>query len=698
MATPYFSAPVVFTKPPGPGNDSYYDVLFNASTPLGASGTVLDGWCIQPFVRLMYENGNPYSGYGYAGYEVAADNAYQYAGSINWLLNYYREGNTGYTADDVQLAIWRLVAQVPDNTSALSRLATTHADFVPDVGQVLAVVIDPVTREQIHDQNVIVETRAAKLGDRVWHDADADGIQDAGEAGIAGVAVQLVRDANGDGIIGANEVVANTATDANGNYSFKGLTPGLGYQVRFSSPAGFDAASPRQADGNAASGANSDGALSDVVYLGAGEYNATIDSGFYKYAKLGDKVWNDSNGNGIQDAGESGKAGVVVNLYVCQDGTPAGFVASTVTGANGNYKFDKLVPGQYIVQFMAFDGSVATSANVGNDAFDSDVTAGGFTGCYMLASGETNNTVDAGFYKPATLGDRVWNDSNGNGVQDSGETGKAGVKVELYTCGVNDQPGALVRTQTTDANGNYSFSGLKPGDYMVKFIAADGSVLSTANVGNDALDSDAGSNGFTGCYTLTSGQTNTTVDAGFYKPATLGDRVWNDTNGNGVQDAGETGKAGVKVELYTCGVNDQPGALVGTQTTDANGNYSFSGLKPGDYMVKFISNNGTILSTANVGSDALDSDAAATASRAATRSPKARSTTPSTPASPRVAASATRCGWTPTAMATRTRPPAWPVSPCNSRRPAPTACSAPLTTRWCRPRPPMPPATTCSPA
>ncbi|MEJ8851705.1 SdrD B-like domain-containing protein [Variovorax rhizosphaerae] len=732
MASPYFSSPIVITKPAAPGNDSYYDVLFNAVSPLGPTGTVLNAWCIQPQVYLDYNNGLSYAGFGYAAFEVSAENNFTSDGAINWLLNYYRSGTSSFTATDVQNAIWYLITHDPSYGSTLADLALTHNDFVPDAGEVLAVVIDPVRWEQFHDQNLIVETRAAKLGDRVWSDSNANGIQEAGEAGIAGAKVELVRDANGDGAISANEVLASTTTDANGNYSFKGLTPGVGYQVRFTDPAGYDAASPRQVDGNAASGTNSDGKLSNITYLAPGEYNATVDSGFYKYAKIGDRVWNDTNGNGvqdagetgksgvrvelytcgvndqpgalvatqttdangnysfsglkpgdymvkfiatdgtvlstanvgndaldsdagsngftgcytltsgetnntvdagfkpnntaslgdrvwndtnangIQDAGETGKAGVIVNLFVCMDGVPSGLVGSTVTDANGNYHFNNLPAGMYIVQFTSTDGSVLSTANAGvNDATDSDAGAGGLTGCYTLAVGETNNTVDAGFYKTATIGDRVWEDTNGNGVQDAGETGKSGVRVELYTCGVNDQPGTLVATQTTDANGNYSFTGLKPGDYMVKFIAADGSVLSTANVGNDALDSDAGSNGFTGCYTLGSGETNNTVDAGFYKPATIGDKVWNDTNGNGVQDAGETGKAGVTVQLYTCGVNDQPGTLIGTQTTDANGNYSFTGLKPGDYMVKFIANDGSVLSTANVGNDAFDSDAGA---------------------------------------------------------------------------------------
>lgn len=52
-------------------------------------------------------------------------------------------------------------------------------------------------------------------------------------------------------------------------------------------------------------------------------------------------------------------------------------------------------------------------------------------------------------------------------------------------------------------------------------------------------------------------------------PIEIGNRVWIDTNGNGVQDPGETGISGVTVRLY------QGSTLVGTAVTDANGEYYF---------------------------------------------------------------------------------------------------------------------------
>ena len=55
-------------------------------------------------------------------------------------------------------------------------------------------------------------------------------------------------------------------------------------------------------------------------------------------------------------------------------------------------------------------------------------------------------------------------------------------------------------------------------------------------------------------------------------PVEIGNRVWLDTDGDGVQDAGEAGITGIIVELY-----DATGVtLLATATTDANGNYIFS--------------------------------------------------------------------------------------------------------------------------
>ncbi|MDE1566095.1 MULTISPECIES: SdrD B-like domain-containing protein [Actinomycetaceae] len=61
----------------------------------------------------------------------------------------------------------------------------------------------------------------------------------------------------------------------------------------------------------------------------------------------------------------------------------------------------------------------------------------------------------------------------------------------------------------------------------------------------------------------------------------LGDRIWEDTNNNGVDDPGEPGLAGVTVKVFRPG-DTEPFI---TTTTDASGKYLVRGLEPGTYSV-----------------------------------------------------------------------------------------------------------------
>ncbi len=128
-----------------------------------------------------------------------------------------------------------------------------------------------------------------------------------------------------------------------------------------------------------------------------------------------------------------------------------------------------------------------------------------------------NDGIDLTISCPVTasIGDFVWNDLNRNGIQEDGETGIAGVTVELYAC---DGTTPIAST-TTDANGFYQFTGLMPGEYQVKFVLPSEYAFSPQDQGSDdAKDSDADTTtGMTDCITLTSGQTDNTWDAGMYQ-------------------------------------------------------------------------------------------------------------------------------------------------------------------------------------
>jgi uncharacterized surface anchored protein len=406
-------------------------------------------------------------------------------------------------------------------------------------------------------------TPLASLGDYVWLDSDADGVQDAGELGIQGVTVTLY---NGNGT--ATGLTATT--DASGFYQFDDLTPG-DYYVVFGAPAGYSS-SPANQGGNDATDSDAVGGQSATTTLSAGEYDPTLDAGFYQPVTIGDFVWLDTDGDGIQDAGEAGIPGVSVTITL-----PNGTTTVVVTDANGNYTYTG-VPGTYTVTVPTTGANGETLSTAATQTF-------------VLTSGETNLNFDFGYVPPtplASLGDYVWLDSDADGVQDAGEVGIQGVTVTLYT-----GAGALVGSTTTDADGLYIFDQLQPGDYYVVFGAPAGYSSSPANQGgNDATDSDA-VGGQSATTTLSAGENDPTLDAGFYQPVTIGDFVWLDTDGDGIQDAGEAGIPGVSVTITL------PDGTTTVVVTDANGNYTYTGV-PGTYTVTVPTTgaNGETLSTA----------------------------------------------------------------------------------------------------
>lgn len=109
---------------------------------------------------------------------------------------------------------------------------------------------------------------------------------------------------------------------------------------------------------------------------------------------IGDRVWFDTNCNGIQDKDETGgPEGITVDLMTCDDKP----VMSTLTGANGFYEFTD-VPGNasYKVCFELPAGYGWTLKDQGsNDGLDSDVNSDGCTDCITVEC-KPLNYIDAG--------------------------------------------------------------------------------------------------------------------------------------------------------------------------------------------------------------------------------------------------------------------------------------------------------------
>jgi SdrD B-like domain len=250
------------------------------------------------------------------------------------------------------------------------------------------------------------------------------------------------------------------------------------------------------------------------------------------------------------------------------------------------------------------------------DPLDSDADlATGKTGVYTLVAGDSNMTVDAGFYKPALpaeIGDYTFEDVNKNGIQDTGDLPLAGVVVKLTKAdgtAVMDLDGVVVADQTTPATGLYKFTNLPAGDYIVTFTKPTGYTPTLMDVATatDPLDSDADlATGKTGVYTLVAGDSNMTVDAGFYKPVVVDPEVLTITNSIKITDPFNCLKKAIfgTVSPYsqdvvvTLVIKNSKGEIVKTYTPviNSDGTYSqdVSDLLEGDYTNTYKATKGTL--------------------------------------------------------------------------------------------------------
>lgn len=154
------------------------------------------------------------------------------------------------------------------------------------------------------------------------------------------------------------------------------------------------------------------------------------------------------------------------------------------------------------------------------------VTATAKPGFFIPPAAQSTWTIELGDYLPCpgSIGNRVWNDTDGDGVQDAGEPGVEGVVVELYRV-IGSTPGATpILTATTTVTGAYVFSNLSTvtglEKYVVRYLLPPGYGFTSHNVGADDADSDAiPTTGYTALITLLEGQNNNNEDAGIYRAA-----------------------------------------------------------------------------------------------------------------------------------------------------------------------------------
>lgn len=370
--------------------------------------------------------------------------------------------------------------------------------------------------------------------------------------------------------------------------------------------------------------------------------------------QIGNRVWIDTDKDGIQDPDEHPVAGVTVRLYAA-DGTT--LLGTAVTDTDGEYYFSSnlseatsgtgdhlggglVIGAAHVVRFDSaadyasggpLDGYSLTVADAGTkDAIDSDATTvRDFPQITIPArlAGETDHTFDVGFIleseTPPTdpvapsdsasvsVGDFVWFDADNDGIQDAGEDPIVGVVLSITDMSgnpVTDINGRVVAPQTTGSDGRYLFTGLPAGQYTVTITYPAGFGPTRPVEGSERADD---SSSFTATTrVLAVGESDLSLDFGVIPVVSVGDYVWWDTNRDGRQDSSDVPLAGVTLTITTLDggpVVNSEGKPVTTTVTDDKGWYTFDNLPLGQYKVTVTAPAGFRPTLAGVGSNDGDS-------------------------------------------------------------------------------------------
>ena len=421
--------------------------------------------------------------------------------------------------------------------------------------------------------SIIQVPKPISIAGTVYEDLNLNNDQNGAEPGIGGVKLELFKLQNGSYV----STGKTTTTDAQGHYKFEGpdLLPGT-YRVVETQPAGFFSvgAQPGTIDGTTVGQVDSPNVLSQITVLG-GQDSVENNFGEARPASLSGVVYHDHNNNGLMESGDEGIGGVTIQVIPVStiDGSTAPII--TTTNSDGSWAVTGLAPGTYRVveiQPAAYIDGIDTPGNAGGTA----VNPGDQINGIVLAPGQAGINYKFGEYKPGTISGRVHADLDGDCEYDPGEPLLSGVTVKLL-----DQNGNVIATTQTNAQGEYEFTGLAPGTYGVQEVQPAGYYDDDEHPGSaggvvtadDRIEQ----------IVIGSGVQAVHYDFCELLPASISGRVHADLDGDCEYDPGEPLLSGVTIKLL-----DSSGNVIATTQTNAQGEYEFTGLKPGTYGIQEV--------------------------------------------------------------------------------------------------------------
>ena len=408
-------------------------------------------------------------------------------------------------------------------------------------GMVLTTSNDPqsftIAGAQTTDTTPVGYQALGSVTGHVFNDVNGNGVQDPGEPNLPGVTV-IVTDSQG--------TTQSLVTDASGDY---GTTVPAGATFADIDDTTLPPGSRQTA-----------GSDPETVEVTGGSSSGLPPQGYQQVGTVTGHVFNDVNGNGVQDAGEPDLPGVMV--YVTDS---LSRVVPVLTDASGDYSTTVPV------------GSVTTKVNNATLPSGSVLTTANDPQTVTVSGGAATPTTPVGYQQRGTVTGHIFNDVNGNGVQDPGEPDLYNVVVL-----VTDSQGTT-RTVATDPSGNYA-TVVPIGETQTEVDESSlqpGSHLTTANDPQSVA--------------VAGGVNNPTSDVGFQFRGTVTGHVWNDLNGNGIQDVGEPDYKGAVVVVAD--------SLSTTRslTTNGSGDWSIElpeGVATADLVASSLP-AGSLLTTAN---------------------------------------------------------------------------------------------------
>jgi len=427
--------------------------------------------------------------------------------------------------------------------------------------------------ETLDEQNIGLMQEAVIEG-FCFLDANYNGYLDAGESGLPGVELELLRQSN-------SKRLQTAVSDTNGYFRF-GNVRGDTFKIKALLPAGTTYTVSVPGDWSANQFAPREGRREQTVtgVEGVSGETLTLAIGAIRYGSVSGVAYEDANFTGDWETGEKIVQGLAVTLL-----NEAGDTVRTVkTNKNGSYTFDTLTPGQYRIRLTANAGYAFTKVTSGN-VVDNLGGGKGESELFTVGLGQNLTGVDIGMIVPAAVKGVVFADANDNGHYDANEKGLKGTRVSLMT------ENGVVEAIKVKSDGAFEFDSVLPGRYYLRYELPENGVFSPRVSGGNAVVGE-GSDGAGDWFNVNAGDVWTAPVCGGLDLGVISGYAFGDANGSGMKDETENTLAGMTLVLTP----SRADLTEMTAVTGADGAFLFEALRPDTYTLTVKCPDGYVLS------------------------------------------------------------------------------------------------------